>query len=60
MSLAQHMIANGERTGGEYYVNPAYQQYIERGWRVDIFVARQRWHMGTPEAMSEFEQRSPA
>jgi len=45
------MIANSEKTRGEYYVNPVYQNYIQCGWPVYISIARDVWDMGTPEEL---------
>ena len=56
VAVAEEMIRNGEKTRGEYYVIPVYQKYIQRGWRVGISVASEMWDMGTPEALSRFEQ----
>jgi dTDP-glucose pyrophosphorylase len=55
VQVAQTMIANQEKTRGEYYVIPVYQKYIERGWQVKISVASEMWDMGTPEALGEFK-----
>jgi len=54
VAVADEMIRNGEKTRGEYYVIPVYQRYIQRGWRVDISIAREMWDMGTPEALAAF------
>ena len=54
VSVAEAMIANQEKTRGEYYVIPVYQKYIERGWRVELSLASEMWDMGTPEALDVF------
>ena len=54
--IADEMIRNGEKSRGEYYVIPAYQKYIQRGWRVDISAATAMWDLGTPEAVTSFEE----
>lgn len=59
VEVGEEMIRNGEKTRGEYYVIPAYQKFIGRGWRVDISLASEMWDMGTPEAMAEFVLRRP-
>jgi len=56
LEVADEMIANGEKTRGEYYVIPVYGKYIGRGWRVEINKAREMWDMGTPEAKERFER----
>lgn len=56
VATADEMIRNGERTRGEYYVIPVYQKYIDRGWRVDISVAKEMWDMGTPETLEVFQR----
>lgn len=55
VAIADEMIQNQEKTRGEYYVIPVYQKYIARGWRVDISIAYEMWDMGTPEALTNFE-----
>lgn len=57
IETGEGMIARGEKTRGEYFVIPVYQKYIERGWRVDISVAKEMWDMGTPEALTSFIER---
>ena len=59
VSVAQGLIASGEKTSGEYYVIPVYQNYIDQNRRVDISIAREMWDLGTPEALSQFEERGP-
>lgn len=55
VSVAEEIIANREKTKGEYYVIMVYQKYIERGWKVTISQASEMWDMGTPEALAKFE-----
>ena len=56
VATADAMIANKEKTRGEYYVIPVYQKYIDRGWRVGLSLAQAVWDMGTPEALAVFER----
>lgn len=56
VTLADDIIARGERTRGEYYVIPVYQKMIERGLHIDVAVAQDVWDMGTPEALATFER----
>ncbi|MCZ6673476.1 MAG: NTP transferase domain-containing protein [Verrucomicrobia bacterium] len=56
LELADEMIRNREKTRGEYYVIPIFQKYIDRGWRIDISMAREVWDMGTPQAKEDFER----
>lgn len=56
VSIGEAMIANHEKTRGEYYIIPVYQKYIERGWQVGISQASEVWDMGTPDALQAFEQ----
>jgi len=56
VAVAKDMICRGEKTGGEYFVIPVYQKYIEKKWRVDISQADEMWDMGTPEALNEFKK----
>lgn len=55
VSVAEAMIANKEKTRGEYYVIPVYQKYIEHGWRVELSIAKEVWDMGTPESLENFK-----
>lgn len=56
VAVADEMIRQREKTRDEYYVIPVYQEYVQRGWRVDISVASEMWDMGTPEALAVFEK----
>ena len=55
VETADAMIANQEKTRGEYYVIPVYQKYIDQGLRVGLSIAQAMWDMGTPEALAAFE-----
>lgn len=55
LSVADEMLANGEKTRGEYYVIPVYQKYIRRGWRVELSIVDEMRDMGTPEALNSFK-----
>lgn len=48
---AKAVIANQEKTRGEYYVIPVYQKFIAKGRRVEISLANEVYDMGTPEAL---------
>lgn len=50
------MIAQAEKTRGEYYVIPVYQKMIEAGRSIGISQATAMWDMGTPEAKAGFER----
>ncbi len=56
---AEAMIAADERSGGEFYVAPVYNRLIAAGADVRIDVAEEVWVLGTPEDLSDFEQRYP-
>ena len=55
VSLGDKLVADDERTRGEFYVMPLYARYLARGLRVDISLATAMWDMGTPEALIRFE-----
>ena len=59
VSIGNQMIADEERTRGEYYVIPVYQKLIAAGWRVDISKASAMWDMGTPAALETFRSQWP-
>jgi UDP-N-acetylglucosamine diphosphorylase / glucose-1-phosphate thymidylyltransferase / UDP-N-acetylgalactosamine diphosphorylase / glucosamine-1-phosphate N-acetyltransferase / galactosamine-1-phosphate N-acetyltransferase len=54
IKIAEEMIANKEKTKGEYYIIPVYQKYIDNGWEVTISEASAMWDLGTPDALQEF------
>ncbi|MFC1491337.1 glycosyltransferase family 2 protein [Nitrospinota bacterium] len=54
VKVADEIIANNEKTKGEYYIIPVYQKYIQKEWNVGISMAKEMWDMGTPEAISKF------
>lgn len=54
IQVAEEMIANKEKTKGEYYIIPVYQKYIDKGWEVTISEASAMWDLGTPDALQEF------
>jgi NDP-sugar pyrophosphorylase family protein len=55
LKIAENMIANREKTKGEYYVIPVYQKMIQNGVKVRVSIATEMWDMGTPEAKLIFE-----
>jgi UDP-N-acetylglucosamine diphosphorylase / glucose-1-phosphate thymidylyltransferase / UDP-N-acetylgalactosamine diphosphorylase / glucosamine-1-phosphate N-acetyltransferase / galactosamine-1-phosphate N-acetyltransferase len=57
LAVADDVIKSGSTIRGEYYVIGVYQRYIDKGWRVDISIAREAWDMGTPEALERFHER---
>jgi len=57
IKVAEEMIANNEKTKGEYYIIPVYQKYIEKGWQVTISEASDMWDLGTPDSLQEFLNR---
>jgi UDP-N-acetylglucosamine diphosphorylase / glucose-1-phosphate thymidylyltransferase / UDP-N-acetylgalactosamine diphosphorylase / glucosamine-1-phosphate N-acetyltransferase / galactosamine-1-phosphate N-acetyltransferase len=52
--IADKLIADDERTKGEFYVIPAYQKLIDNGEFVGISIASKMWDLGTPEALNYF------
>ncbi len=56
VATADAMIANKEKTRGEYYVIPVYQKYIDQGLCIRLSVADEMWDMGTPEALAAFKR----
>lgn len=55
LDIADTIIADQERTRGEYYVIPVYQKYIQRGLQVRLSQAQEMWDMGTPESLAFFQ-----
>lgn len=56
VEISEQTIKSNSKTIGEFYVMPVYNQYLERGWRVDICEEKEMWDMGTPEALRDFVQ----
>ena len=54
---ADHLIKNKQKTKGEYYVIPVYQNLIDKGLKVGISPADGFYDMGTPSAKVSFEQK---
>lgn len=54
LTTAEAMIANKEKTKGEYYVIPVYQKYIDKGLHVHISEAEEMWDLGTPDSLEHF------
>jgi dTDP-glucose pyrophosphorylase len=54
-AIADAIIADDERTRGEFYVIPVYQKLINQGKKVTISFATEMWDMGTPESKKLFE-----
>jgi dTDP-glucose pyrophosphorylase len=53
------MIADNDRTRGEFYVAPVYNRLIAAGGDVRIDVADEVWVLGTPEDLAHFEKEYP-
>lgn len=54
LEIGRDLVAQDERTQGEFYVILAYRRMIDRGLRVEISRASATWDMGTPEALERF------
>jgi HAD superfamily hydrolase (TIGR01509 family) len=55
--FADQMIENDQRTNGEFYVCPVYNEAIAAGRRIKVFHADQMWSLGTPEDLNEYLRR---
>jgi UDP-N-acetylglucosamine diphosphorylase / glucose-1-phosphate thymidylyltransferase / UDP-N-acetylgalactosamine diphosphorylase / glucosamine-1-phosphate N-acetyltransferase / galactosamine-1-phosphate N-acetyltransferase len=51
---ARRMIAENERSGGEFYVAPIYNRMIAAGVEIVIDPAEEVWVLGTPEDLRHF------
>lgn len=56
---AGRMVAEDDRTRGEFYVAPLYNRLIAQGADIRIDVARDVWVLGTPEELAVFEASGP-
>jgi NDP-sugar pyrophosphorylase family protein len=52
---ADAMIAQDDRTGGEFYVIPVYNRMIADGADIRVHRAQEVWVQGTPEDLAHFE-----
>lgn len=59
VTMADTMIANQEKTRGEYYVMPVYQKLIDQGQWIAISQAKAMWDLGTPEVLAHFLHAYP-
>lgn len=55
LAHSEKMIANNERTRGEFYIMPVYNHFLNDGAHIIINEAEAMWDMGTPEAKEKFE-----
>jgi len=60
LSIAETMLARGERVQGEYYVSMAMQHVIERGSRVGVAPLAHFYQWGTPDDLRDWEAWSRA
>lgn len=56
---ADAMVAEQDRTKGEYYVAPLYNRILAEGGEVRVDVASEVWVMGTPEDLAHFYAHHP-
>ncbi len=56
VELADQIIADQEKTRGEYYVIPVYQKYLQRHWQVKLSLSFEMWDMGNPAALQIFQK----
>jgi len=55
----QAMMADDDRTNGEFYIAPLYNRLIRRGADIRVDPAQEVWVLGTPEELAVFEARYP-
>jgi dTDP-glucose pyrophosphorylase len=56
---AEAMIAENDRTRGEFYVAPLYNRLIRAGLRIFPEMSEDVWGLGTPEDLSHFLANCP-
>lgn len=49
------MVERGEKSKGEYYVAPCYNELLKSGKKVLIYDVKENWVLGTPEELAIFE-----
>jgi UDP-N-acetylglucosamine diphosphorylase / glucose-1-phosphate thymidylyltransferase / UDP-N-acetylgalactosamine diphosphorylase / glucosamine-1-phosphate N-acetyltransferase / galactosamine-1-phosphate N-acetyltransferase len=53
--FAEHLIASGKKTKGEFYIMPMYQLLIDNDKKITACIAQKMYDLGTPEAKTYFE-----
>lgn len=48
------MVKNNDRTNGEFYVGPAYNFFIQKGYKVGVYMFNQHFPIGTPEDLEKY------
>jgi dTDP-glucose pyrophosphorylase len=59
LNLANTLIANKEKTKGEYYIMPLYKKYLENKLKIKAAIADAMQDLGTPQAKDAFENSNP-
>ncbi|MEO5340523.1 MAG: glycosyltransferase family 2 protein [Magnetococcus sp. MYC-9] len=57
--VARRALAQGERSGGEYYIAPLYNHLIQEGRRFMLDPVQQLIPMGTPQELEHFRRGAP-
>ena len=56
---ADAMVAEQDKSQGEYYVAPLYNRILAEGGEIRVDVASEVWVMGTPEDLAHFLAHHP-
>lgn len=59
LNFANTLIANKEKTKGEYYIMPLYKKYLENKLQIKVAIADDMQDLGTPQAKNAFEGSNP-
>ncbi len=54
VKYARQMVSKGERTNGEFYIDPVYNEAIKDGKKVTTYKADRFWSLGTPKELDYF------
>lgn len=57
LHYADAIVADQERAGGEYYVIPVYNRYVDDGKLIRTLPIQRMWDLGTPDALDSFVRR---
>ncbi len=55
----ENMVERNDKSKGEYYVAPCYNELLKSGKKIKIYNVKDNWVLGTPEELAYFETNYP-
>ncbi len=56
VGAVKQMMTRGEKSKGEYYVAPCYNELLKSGKKIKIYNVKDNWVLGTPEELELFNK----